>query len=119
VEEAVGGEANNDLFGNGAAARVAAEQAAAKERRREMRALYKLAGIRPLTSEQVLRGMELINLTSRVAHKERSHPVAPKLTAEMERAARALLEINAPAHVIEQLTGVTRNRLSRWLGARP
>jgi hypothetical protein len=119
VEVLVGAEQTNDLFGNGAAAQLAVEQVVAKERRREMRALYKLAGIRPLSSEQVLRGLELINLTCRVQHKQRSRPVAPKRTAEMERAARALLEINMPAHVIEQLTGVTRNRLSRWLGARP
>lgn len=109
-----------DLFGNGSSSGDdAAEEAAAKERRREMRMLAKLAGIRTLNSEQVLRLLELINLTSRVRHKPRSRPVAPPLTKEMERAARALLEINAPAHVIEQVTGVTRNRLSRWLGARP
>lgn len=108
-----------DLFGNGSATREAAEQQIAAMRRREMRALFKLAGVRTLTSEQVLRGLELTNLTSRVQHKPRSRPVAPKRTAEMERAAREMLARNMPAHIIEQLTGVTRNRLSRWLGARP
>ena len=97
------------------------ELAASPPRQRgvSLRALLKLAGLRPLTSKEVLHGLALVTLTARVRHKERSDPVARPLTREMERAARALLKANMPAHVIEQITGVTRNRLSRWLGARP
>jgi hypothetical protein len=54
-----------DLFGNSTASQLAAEQAAANKLLREMRALWKLAGVRPLTSEEVLRGLELINATER------------------------------------------------------
>jgi hypothetical protein len=54
-----------DLFGNSTTSQLAAEQAAANKLRREMRALFKLAGVRPLTSELVLRGLELINATER------------------------------------------------------
>ena len=55
-----------DLFGNSTASQLAAEQAAANKLRREMRALFKLAGVRPLTSEQVLRGLELIDATEQM-----------------------------------------------------
>ena len=108
-----------DLFGDSAASVERTERTAAKARRREMISFAKLAVSRRLTAAQALRLIDLINQTSRMPCKERSAPVAPPMTAEMKRAAQALLEANLPAHVIEQLTGVTRNRLSRWLGARP
>lgn len=95
-------------------------EASAKARRAEMRAYVRLAELRgAYTPEQAERMILLIDLTSRITRKQRSAPVAPFPTPAMERAAMAMLAVNMPAHLIEQETGITRNRLSQWLGARP